>query len=144
MQDASRRAVALQLARKAVERGKGHPLLPWFRLTLGMAEYRSGHFAEADAALANPTPGDGGTGACYHAMSLFRLGRPDEARQLTNAAAASMKPLPKDEKDPLADNVDTNDLILWLAYQEAKELVGLDATPAAAPQENDSPLREKK
>jgi len=47
--DTTRREAALALARKAVE------LRPeWeftLKLTLGMAEYRSGHFAEADAAL---------------------------------------------------------------------------------------------
>ncbi len=59
-----------------------------------------------------------------------------------------MKPLPADEKNPpanhagpadniagAADNVGADDLILWLAYKEAKELIGFDATPAAAPPE---------
>ena len=36
-------------------------------------------------------------------MSLFRQGKPDEARKLAIAAAAKMKPLPKDENNPLAD-----------------------------------------
>jgi hypothetical protein len=35
-------------------------------------------------------------------------------------------------------------LILWLAYKEAKELIGFDATPAAAPRAKASPPREKK
>jgi hypothetical protein len=77
-------------------------------------------------------------------MSLFRQGKPDEARQLASAAAAKMKPLPKDEKNPLADKAGHDDLILWLAYKEAKKLIGFDATPPAAPREKTSPPREKK
>jgi hypothetical protein len=148
--DASRLAASLLLARKAVERGKSHQALPWFQVALGMAEYRSGHLAEADAALSAAIAGGKGnahitgTGAFYLAMSLFRQGKPDEARQLANAAAAKMKPLPKDEKNPLADNAGHNDLILWLAYKEAKALIGFDATPAAAPQKNAAAPRKKK
>jgi len=77
-------------------------------------------------------------------MSLFRQGKRDEARRLANAAAAKMKPLPKDDKNPLADQAVDDDLILWLAYKEAKELIGFDATPPAAPRERASPPREKK
>src|SRR5262249_34161562 len=49
----TRRRATLLLARRAVELGKGHHYhtLAWIQLTLGMAEYRSGHFAQADAAL---------------------------------------------------------------------------------------------
>jgi hypothetical protein len=104
-----------------------------------MAEYRSNHFAEANAALADVTSGDTSTAAFYRAMSLFRQGKLDEARQLARSATANMKPLPKDEKTPLADNADHDDLIRWLAYKEAKELVGRDATPDAAPRRNASP-----
>ena len=31
-----------------------------------------------------------------------------------------MKPLPKDAKNPLASGTNADDLILWLAYREAK------------------------
>src|SRR5262249_26934213 len=43
----NRRRTALLLARRAVELGKGdhYLMLAWFQLALGMAEYRSGHFA---------------------------------------------------------------------------------------------------
>jgi uncharacterized protein HemY len=136
--DQARRDAALALARSAVQLGSKHPERAWFPLALGMAEYRSGHFAEADTALAAAIAGDKenvhitGTAAFYRAMSLFRQGKPDEARRLANAAAAKMKPLPKDEKNPLADKADADDLILWLAYKEAKALIGFDAPPAAA------------
>ena len=68
-----------------------------------------------------------GTSAFYRAMSRFRQGKRDEARELAIAAVAQMKPLPKDEKNPLANNASYDDLILWLAYKEAKALIQFDA-----------------
>ena len=75
-----------------------------------------------------------GTSAFYRAMSLFRQGKTDEARKLAIAAAAKMKPLPRDENNPLANGPmrgDHEDLILWLAYKEAKAMIQFDAAPAA-------------
>jgi hypothetical protein len=40
-----------------------------------------------------------------------------------------MKPLPKDEQNPLDSQATRDDLILWLAYKEAKALIGFDAAP---------------
>ena len=62
-------------------------------------------------------------------MSLFRQGKHDEARKLALAAAAKMKPLPKDEQNALANSADHLDLILWLAYKEAKAMLKFEATP---------------
>ena len=62
-------------------------------------------------------------------MSLFRQGKEDEARKLAIAAAATMKPLPKDENNPLAGDANHDDLILWLAYKEAKAMIQFDAAP---------------
>ena len=42
-----------------------------------------------------------------------------------------MKPLPKDEQNPLANDANYDDLILWLAYKEAKAMIQFDATPPA-------------
>ena len=67
----------------------------------------------------------------FRAMSLFRLGKPAEARQVAIAAAAMMKPLPADERNPLAGNANHDDLILWLAYKEAKAMIHFDAAAAA-------------
>jgi hypothetical protein len=126
--DARTRDAALVLARRAVELGKGHPLLGHFQMALGMAEYRSGHDAAADAALlaASELRKDiayvSGTTAFYRAMSLFRQGKESEARQLADEAFAAMKPLPADEKFPLAGDADADDLILWMAYKEARAL----------------------
>jgi WD40 repeat protein len=133
-QDKARREAALALARKAVELGNNHPSL--LHLALGMAEYRSGHFAEADAALIaaarlrESNPHVSGTTAFYRAMSLFRQGKGAEARQLATSAAAQMRPLPADENNPLAGGADADDLILWLAYKEAKAMLKFDAAPS--------------
>ena len=122
---------ALALAHKGVELDDGHHR-KWTLLALGMAEYRSGHYAAADEALlaaakAGPNnPWVPGIAAFYRAMSLSRQGKSDEARQLALGAAATMKPLPKDEQHPLADNATHDDLILWLAYKEAKALIHFD------------------
>jgi Flp pilus assembly protein TadD len=131
----AQRQAALTLARKAVDRGGKGPNGPWFHLSLGMAEYRSGHFVEADAALiaatkgAKENPHVAGTAAFYRAMSLFQQGKTDDARKLATEAAAEMKLLPNDEKNPLAGGASPDDLILWLAYKEAKAMIQLDAAP---------------
>jgi hypothetical protein len=143
--DATRREAALALARKAVEHWQEN-FSP--KLTLGMAEYRSGRFAEAVAALlaaAAPrdpvhgtlnTPQVAGTATFYRAMSLFRQGKEDAARKLATDAAATMKPLPKDEKNPLAGGASLDDLLLWLAYKEAKAMIQLEAAPRQQPKPN--------
>jgi WD40 repeat protein/serine/threonine protein kinase len=128
--DTARLEAALALVRKADELGNKVGIN--FKRTLGMAEYRNGHFTEADAALIAAAKGPGNFPqlvAFYRAMSLFRQGKEDEARKLATEAAAKMKPLPKDEKNPLADGATDEDLTLWLAYKEAKALIGFDAAP---------------
>jgi tetratricopeptide (TPR) repeat protein len=123
---------ALALGRTAVKVGKGGE---WNLLALGMAEYRCGNDAAAEEALLaaaqagkdNPTVA--GISAFYRAMGLFRQGKPDEARTVALAAAARMKPLPRDENNPLAGKVAYNDLFLWLAYKEAKAMIMFDAAP---------------
>jgi len=135
--DKTRLEAVVALARKAVQLGKENQYLPYFKMALGMAEYRNGHFAEADEALMAALKGGksyphvAGTAAFYHAMGLFRQGRRDEARKLAIEAASRMKPLPKDAKDPLTDNASADDLILWLAYKEAKALINFDAASAS-------------
>ena len=138
--DPKRCEAALVLARRAVEHGKGSQWLVYFEMALGMAEYRSGHFAEADAALtaAMNDPGKNNTvsstSAFYRAMGLFRQGKTDLARKLATEAAAKMKPLPVDEQKPLAGGADHDHLIMWLAYKEVKAMIPFDATPAAPAQ----------
>ncbi len=127
---------ALALGRTAVKIDKSGE---WNLVALGMAEYRNGNFATADEALvavahakAGPNHARAvGTAAFYRAMSLFRQGKADEARKLATEAVATMKPFPKDENNPISGNDPHNDLILWLAFKEAKALIKFDATSAA-------------
>jgi hypothetical protein len=120
-----------------MELGNNHPSV---HLALGMAEYRSCYFSEADAALIAAASGDQNnlhaalTAAFYRAMSLFQQGKKDEAQRLATQTAARMKALPKDEKNPLAGDANPDDLILWLAYKEAKAMIQFDAAPTAPTQ----------
>ena len=130
--DEAQLGAALALGRKAVELGKGGEMN---LLALGMAEYRSGNFAAADNALlaaAKAGPKNAqttGISSFYRAIGLFRQGKKDEARKLAVAAAAKSKPLPKDEKNPLVGEAGPDDLLLWLAYKEAKAVIDFDAPP---------------
>jgi hypothetical protein len=58
-----------------------------------------------------------------------------------------MKPLPKDDKSPLAGGVNADDLILWLAYKEARDLIKLDEKSVTGIQQKRglerAPLSEK-
>jgi tetratricopeptide (TPR) repeat protein len=130
------REAALALARKAVRLDAGGQLREWTHVALGMAEYRNDNYAAALEALdaaAKAGPKNlrvTGIAAFYRAMSLFRQGKEAEARRVASAAAATMKPLPKDEQRPLADQKDYHDdLILWLAYKEAKALIKFGEAP---------------
>ena len=141
--DAPRREAALVLARKGVELGKGMTAAPWHQLSLGMAEYRSGHYGAAAEALATAAqtasrslgnlepPLNQSMANFYRAMTLFHLGKSAEARALFAATEATMKPLPADEQNPFASGADHNDLLIWLACKEARELLNLP--PARQP-----------
>jgi WD40 repeat protein len=128
---------ALALGRGAMKSKNGVEC--WNLLSLGMSEYRCGNDAAALEALiaageagAN-NPDDApvtGISSFFRAMSLFRQGKRDDARKLAIAAVAKMKPLPADERNPLAGSATHNDLILWLVYKEAKAMIQFDAAPA--------------
>ena len=70
------------------------------------------------------------TAGFYRAMSLFRQGEQAAAHDLFTAAEATMTPLPTDEKNPLAGKASHGDLVMWLAYKEAKALLKSAETPA--------------
>jgi tetratricopeptide (TPR) repeat protein len=120
---------ALALARRAVELGKNHQYWPYYQMALGMAEYRHGNYGAADAALAAAEQAENAhrhvreAAPFFRAMSLFRQGKAPEARKLFTEAQARMKPLPADERQPFANNAVADDVIIWLAYKEAKMLL---------------------
>jgi hypothetical protein len=103
----------------------------YFQMALGMAEYRCGHYAEADAVLrvaaqlGAQNDHVSGTTAFYRAMSLFKQGKEAEARKVASEAIPKMRPLPVDEKNPLTGGANADDLILWMAFKEASALLAL-------------------
>ncbi len=131
---------ALTLALKAVALGRNKDNLPWYQMTLGMAEYRCGNYAAADAALktAAETAADTndekyrlcieGTAGFFRVMNLIRQGNVDGARDLFSATESNIKPLPADMTYALTDH---DDLIVWLSYKEAKAM--LDGTATSEP-----------
>lgn len=136
IEDAETRKALVTLGTSAVETGRGDSgFLPWAHLALGMAEYRNGQYEQAVETLVTATRTASntnnkayiglieGTAGFYHAMCLFEQGDQDEARTLFTATEAKMTPLPADEKQPLAENADHDNVIHWLAYKEADALV---------------------
>jgi WD40 repeat protein/tetratricopeptide (TPR) repeat protein len=146
--DKARLDATLALARQAVRLGKESRHLPYFQMALGMAEYRSGNDEAAEAAfLASVNSGRAdpqvtGTSTFYRAMSLFRQGKEAEARRLATEAASRMRPLPGDENKPLVGGANADDLILWLAYREARALIAFE-TPPPPPPAPSSPRPER-
>jgi hypothetical protein len=63
------------------------------------------------------------TSRVYRAMALFRLGQVARAREVMADAEAEMTPPPADEKKLQMDEVNPDELILWMAYKEARALI---------------------
>lgn len=138
LDDRAYREATLALARNALKLLDDETGINWFRMNLGIAEYRAGHDEDATEPL-RASLGDGNylisvTSAFYLAMTLSRQGKDAEARQVAMEAIARMRPLPPDEQNPLV-GASHDDLILWMAYKEAKVLLKLDADtdPKAKP-----------
>lgn len=129
--DSAKRAAALALAAKSVELDKKSTLLGWFQMALGMAQYRSGLFAEADATFAPLAEKEKNRNHIVHnvgfywAMTLFRLSKVDDVKKLATASTTAMRPLPADDRNPRAEEAD--DVVIWLAYKETKALIRFDA-----------------
>ena len=56
-------------------------------------------------------------------MIPFRQGKAGEARKLFSEAEALMKPLPAADRLALQSEVTTDEIIIWLAYKEARTLL---------------------
>lgn len=138
--DAAMLTSVLTLAHSGVELGKNSSLLPWYRLGLGLAQYRNGQFdaAQESLAAAGQTVGDEnqdiqGIARFFRAMSLLKQGRPKEARTLFSQEEGRMWPLPNEATKPVVNGslVSHDVLIWWLAYKEAKST--LSESVAAKP-----------
>ncbi len=124
-------AAVLELARSVASRAKKNGEYDsGFQLGLGMAEYRNHAYAAAENALltAEKFPEEENphlvlTSRFYRAMSLYRQGKLKNARELFQSTAKQMKPLPEKPRNPSANQANINDVVVWLAYKEAKALI---------------------
>ena len=131
-------AESLDLAKTGVRLAGTNSWLPYYRIGLGLAEYRNGQFAQCgqDLAAAEASISDlpelFGTARLFRAMSLFRQNKPGEARALFKQVEAETVPLPADERKPRADGKQVNEdvLMLWLAFKEARTLMEPGSQPA--------------
>jgi tetratricopeptide (TPR) repeat protein len=122
---------ALDFARFGVGLRKNTPWLPWYQLSLGMAQYRNGKYSDAEQTLVAAEQAAGNyqdllpTARFFRTMCLFQEGQPTGARELFNQAQTEMTPLPQDPNVPVVDGkTASHDVIIsWLAYQEAKSLL---------------------
>ena len=147
LRPASDQGLALKAVELAERELKACPdmNMPWYRQSLGIAEYRAGKFvaAENDLKAADENAGKINPGIwrdgleasvrMFRVMSLVQQGRRQEAQSLFNEAVAKMPPFPTDELRPVLNGAPTSFdvLIGWLAYKEAKAL--LDESAAVKP-----------
>jgi eukaryotic-like serine/threonine-protein kinase len=122
---------ALDFATYAVDLRQNTLWLPWYQLSLGLAQYRNGKYSDAEQTLAaaeqpaekykDLTP----TAGLFRAMCLFQEGRQAEARQLFSQTQSQMIPLPQDPNMPVVDGeTASHDIIIsWLAFREAQSLL---------------------
>jgi len=147
--DPELRAAALAWAAKALEAGREREVDPAGRLTMGMALYRAGEHAAAIAEMENAAAlamrrGEPlrsrivRTAAFYRAMSSFRQGDPAGAHALFAATEARVDPEPEGQREP-AGIAHLDEIVLWLSYREAKELLAAPLPPAPSPAGADAP-----
>jgi len=126
-------AQAVTLARRSGELGKNDEFLRYFHLALGMAEYRSEHFEAADRELAAADKTAGGDqfvlgiASAFHAMSLLKQGKIEDARKWLATAETQIDPLPTDgsvqKGAPALDMLEC-----WVAFREARALLDSGTT----------------
>jgi serine/threonine protein kinase len=134
-EDSDTRNAAIFTARRAQSLDTESLYVPWVHMSLGMAEYRDGQYekaaqnlATASRTAANMSRSDyrttiKATAELYRAMCLFRQDQFDQAREVFSIAGQNMKPIPNDHENPLVDGANHGDLILWLAFREADQLI---------------------
>lgn len=127
---------ALDLARSAVERGNGDALIRYLLMGQGIAEFRNGNLEDANRLLeragnlGQSDPFVSQPARFYRALCLAQMGRDEQARSLAHSAALEMEPLPPADAPPLANGRTENHLIIWLAYQEARDVLGPEIDPS--------------
>lgn len=119
---ARRTRYAVEAAAKAGEAD----LLPWFQVSLGMAEYRLGNYAEAATWLAKAAGDDNlyirSLAQAFHAMAVHGQGKTAEALALLEKARATAAALPAPGSEEYKKEW-TDTLSAQLALREAAERV---------------------
>jgi serine/threonine protein kinase/Flp pilus assembly protein TadD len=130
--DPELQARALALAQQNFASAPTNASLPWHQFNLGVALYRAGRYPEAQRVLlasqqggpaAQPNDRINIRAGCFQTMLLFQQGQSEAARRLLAQVGAQIPPLPEDVKWSLAQGAECDDLILWLTYKEARELL---------------------
>ena len=127
-------ARVLPLARRAVENANDPRQRACCQQSQGIAEYRAGNPEVAERLLILASEGETKgprerwpsvqcPSRFFRAMILFRQGKAAEARQLFSEAEALMKPLPAADRLALQSEITTDEIIVWLAYKEARAML---------------------
>jgi serine/threonine-protein kinase len=123
------RAQVLKLADSALA-ADGHPLLKWFHLVRGMADYRQGEFAKAvDRLRLSLSPGAevayrDGIAYLFLAMAQQKLGRIEEAREsMAKARVVAEEKFPKVDRGQLLGSSWSDWVRFQVIRREAEELV---------------------
>lgn len=120
---------ALELARKSTELGKGQNLNPFFKLCLGLAQYRKGDYKAAETSLDEVRASGDRSWNILHlnrfltAMNTYKLGREEEARTLLAKAETEFGTFPVDELKPFSQPRGVEPIIVWVIHREAKALI---------------------
>jgi serine/threonine protein kinase len=128
------RKEAFELADRAIKLGAGHQYMHWFELARGMSAYRQDEWEEALQWLQKSLVGGDNyrfiTAHTYRAMSLWKLGRHEKARQAlmqADQAYEDLKAVLKRNNLPWLGN-SWHDVFLYeLARKEAEELMSRGA-----------------
>jgi tetratricopeptide (TPR) repeat protein len=122
--------LAVTLSRRAVEFQNGTTTSA-VQLVRGMAEYRQGSYAQAQTWLTEAIrsqPEVRGVALLFRAMANHQLTKTNAARADFEAAGQVMKPM-GDRTKLTADILSTDDLVFWIVYSEAEELLDSAAPP---------------
>jgi hypothetical protein len=135
--DPNSRGQALRLAQNAVKFAKDAWEMAWVQRTLALTNYRAGNYSEAEKALIPASEAtkhfDGSERNLkesfqasldfIRSMILSRTGHMEEARTLFATGESEMKPLPPDDRQIFESNSAFHEVMVWLAYKEAKALL---------------------
>jgi tetratricopeptide (TPR) repeat protein len=128
------RAHVVNLADRALAAGANHPLLKFFHLARGMADYREGEFAKAvDRLRLSLSPGKevtylDSTAYLFLAMAQQKLGQVEEAQEsMSKARVLADEKFPKVDRGQLLDANWPDWLRFQIIRREAEELVKVRA-----------------